>query len=76
MHSRFGAGAIAILPVVDALEIAILADAAAVGTVAADQRQLHWPSSAVIEGDMLFVADLQCLGNHIVDVVAAVVADL
>lgn len=71
---------IAILPVADALKIAILVDVAAAGIVDvesdfAGHRQLHSPSSAVIEEDMLFVGDLQCLGNHTVDV-AAVVADL
>lgn len=53
---------IAILPVADALEIAILADVAAAGIVdvetdLAGHRQLHSPSLVVIEEDMLFVAD-------------------
>lgn len=53
---------IAILPVADALEIAILVDDAAAGIVDvetdfAGHRQLHSPSSVVIEEDMLFVAD-------------------
>lgn len=49
LHIRFGAEAIAILPVAVALEIAILVDAAAPDIVAvendfADHRQLHLPS--------------------------------
>lgn len=53
---------IAILPVADALEIAILVDDAAAGIVDveadfAGHRQLHSPSLVVIEEDMLFVAD-------------------
>lgn len=59
---RFDGGVIAILPVADALEIAILVDDAAAGIVDvetdfAGHRQLHSPSSDVIEEDMLFVAD-------------------